>query len=88
MQERRNIPLNTKDPDVHAMAKEIAGRTGLSLTAVVREALTERLARERNSRARTIERVMAIAAEISSSPVLDARTPDEIIGYDQFGVPR
>jgi antitoxin VapB len=36
---------------------------------------------------RVIRRVMEIAQRIASLPVLDPRTPDEIIGYDEHGVP-
>ncbi len=36
---------------------------------------------------RALERVMEIAERISSLPVLDPRTPDEIIGYDEHGIP-
>jgi hypothetical protein len=30
---------------------------------------------------------MRIAQRIASHPVLDPRTPDEIIGYNEIGVP-
>ena len=33
-------------------------------------------------------RVHALIAKIHALPVLDSRTPDEIIGYDEFGLPR
>jgi antitoxin VapB len=35
-----------------------------------------------------VERLTAIARRVSAKPVLDARAPDEIIGYDDIGVPR
>lgn len=83
--------LNIKDPEAHAMAKELARRTGKSLTAVVKEALQERLRREPRS-AQEQERLKSyltrISAEIRALPVLDDRTADEIIGYDEHGVPR
>lgn len=31
--------------------------------------------------------LMRIAKEFRELPVLDARTPDEILGYDEFGLP-
>ena len=83
--------LNIKDPEAHAMAKELARRTGKSLTAVVKEALQERLRREPPSeaeRAMLLATLNRIARRIQSYPVLDSRTPDEIIGYDEIGVPR
>jgi antitoxin VapB len=83
--------LNIKDPEAHAMAKELSRRTGKSLTAVVKEALQERLRREppsESERERLLATMNRIARQIQSYPVLDSRTPDEIIGYDEIGVPR
>ena len=37
---------------------------------------------------RRVELILEHARVISSRPVLDARTPDEILGYDEFGIPR
>jgi antitoxin VapB len=34
------------------------------------------------------KKIDAICAKISALPVLDARTPDEILGYDEYGIPR
>jgi len=83
--------LNIKDAEAHALAAELARRTGHSLTQVVKEALRERLERERSSPRRTdrlVERAMELGRRISSRPVLDPRSPDEIIGYDDSGLPR
>jgi hypothetical protein len=35
-----------------------------------------------------LQRIRAIAARCSKRPVIDPRSADEIIGYDEFGVPR
>jgi hypothetical protein len=32
-------------------------------------------------------KVEAIQKEIAALPVLDSRTDDEILGYDEFGIP-
>jgi antitoxin VapB len=34
------------------------------------------------------KKVDAICAKISALPVLDSRTPEEILGYDEYGVPQ
>ena len=34
------------------------------------------------------KKIGAICAKIASLPVLDSRTPDEILGYDSIGVVR
>jgi hypothetical protein len=31
--------------------------------------------------------MMAISERFAGYPVLDRRSPDEIVGYDEFGVP-
>ena len=61
--------LNIKDAEAHALAAELARRTGHSLTQVVKEALRERLERERSSPRRTdrlVERAMELGRRISS----------------------
>jgi len=83
--------LTIKDPEAHAMAAELARRTGKSLTQVVKDALRERLNREKRPKAereRLLQLTRETSASITSMPMRDPRSPDEIIGYDEFGVPR
>ena len=82
--------LNIKDPEAHILASELARQTGNSLTQVVKDALREKLAREQTTKPdqlRLVSRILEIAHRAASRPVLDSRTPDEIIGYDEFGIP-
>lgn len=82
--------LNIKDPEVHDLAMELARRTKRSLTEAVKGSLRESIARQRSRQAdprRAVERVMRIARRIASRSVLDPRTPDEILGYNDFGLP-
>jgi hypothetical protein len=59
------------------------------LAQAVRTAVEERLEREERLRSRpSVEHVMAIARRYASRPVIDDRSPDEIIGYDERGLPR
>lgn len=84
------MALSIKDPEADRLARELAARTGETLTAAVVTALRERLDRERR-RKRALplrEELAAIRERVAALPVLDARTPDEIIGYDQHGLPR
>ena len=39
-------PLNIKDPEVYRLARQLADRTGESMTEAVRKSLRERLTRE------------------------------------------
>lgn len=84
------MALSIKHPEADKLARELARRTGETLTEAVVTALRERLRRE-EGRVRSHDLVRdleAIALRCSRLPVLDARTPDEILGYDRNGVPR
>ena len=81
--------LSIKDPEADRLARALSRRTGETLTQAVLTALRERLAREeqRADEDEMIEEVLEIARHFSSLPVLDSRSADEIIGYDEHGLP-
>ena len=82
-------PLNIKDPEVYRMARQLADRTGQSLTAAVRQALREKLEREmrRDADPLLIDKLREISDRCAAEPILDSRTDDEILGYDDRGLP-
>jgi antitoxin VapB len=84
------MALSIKDEKADRMARELARRTGESLTEAVRRALEERLKRvaPRKADKALIQRLTAIAKECASLPELDPRSAEEIIGYDESGLPR
>jgi len=85
---RKPTYLSIKNGEVHKIAAELAKLTGESLTAAVTLALQERLARER--RRRQTERMAARLMKIGSqfAALADTgRSPDEIFGYDDHGLP-
>jgi antitoxin VapB len=85
------MALSLKDAETDRLAREVAKLTGESLTEAVRKALAERLEREQRKRGRSkslAERLDEIALRCAALPDYDTRTPDEIIGYDEYGVPR
>jgi antitoxin VapB len=73
----------------HRLARESADRTGETLTQAVITALREGLERSRPAPDDDdlIDDVLRLAARFSRPRVLDARTADEIVGYDEHGVP-
>ena len=81
--------LNIKSDDVHRAAKRLARLTGESLTQAVARAIDERLEREKSRRGRAgvADRLRKIGRRAAARPVLDDRTPDDIIGYDDRGLP-
>lgn len=84
------MPLSIKDPITEQLARTLADRTGESLTVATRRALEERLRRigEPTRKLTLREDLAAIRQRASRLPILDARTADDIIGYDDDGLPR
>ena len=83
--------LIIKDRETYELTAELARRRGETLTQAVKTSVKERLARERAlepDASRLVERVMELGKRISLRPVLDPRTPEEIVGYDEIGIPR
>lgn len=83
------MALNIKNAEAHRLAQELAKETGESLTEAVRTALRARLEavrRDRKSDSAFVD-VERIQAFVASLPDFDARSPDEILGYDEFGLP-
>jgi antitoxin VapB len=85
------VALSIRDPETDRLARELAELTGESMTGAIRTALEERLAREQRRRRADIERrrkaIAAIVDQFAQLPVLDDRSPDEILGYDENGLP-
>lgn len=84
------MPLNIKSPEADRLAHELAKATGVSLTEAVTIALRERLATVRRHSKRDLlhAEVAKIQEFVASLPNLDSRTDEEILGYDEFGLPR
>ena len=81
--------LSIKDPATDRLARRLARLTGESITKTVKLALSERLAREERRRGKQIDRarIDEIVAGVAALPVVNARSPDELIGYDDAGLP-
>jgi antitoxin VapB len=83
------MPLSIKDPEADRLARELSKRTGQTITEAVTNALREQLAREERKvdDDTLVEDVLEIARHFSSLAVLDPRSDDEILGYDENGLP-
>ena len=82
------MALNIKSDEADRLARQLAAETGETLTEAVVNALRERLEREHARQGPSmVARLKSLAAEVAALPVSDARTPDEIINYDEVGLP-
>lgn len=84
------MALTITNPEADRLARELAATTGEELAEAVLNALRERLTREQERRQtpRLRDQLRAIRQRCAQLPVLDTRSPDEIVGYDDHGVPR
>jgi antitoxin VapB len=82
--------LNIRDPEVHELARQLAARTGESMTEAVRTALVERLQRTGGPSEAEIEhrrqRILELAAQFRRNKVDDPASDDEILGYNEHGM--
>jgi antitoxin VapB len=82
------MALSIKSDEADRLARALAAQTGESLTDAVVNSLRERLARLRVEHGATMaQRVRRIQDEVAAMPVLDDRAPDDILGYDDRGIP-
>ena len=83
------MALHIRDQEAERLARELAKRTGGTMTSVIAEALRESLAREKRKTGdieAMVEEAMAIGRHCASLPVLDNRTLEEML-YDEHGLP-
>ena len=84
------MALNIRNSVAETLAAEVAALTGETKTEAVAVALRERLARlqQRRGARRLADELDEIALHCAALPVLDDRSPDDILGYDAAGLPR
>jgi antitoxin VapB len=82
------MALSIKNPEADRLARDLANTTGESLTDAVVNALRERLERAQRQRSAGVaQRLRRLAAEVGEIPVIDLRHADDIVGYDEDGLP-
>jgi antitoxin VapB len=79
--------------DIETLAQVLAEKSGKTPSEIIRQALEARACDvgvdvKAVRHKPNFERMMEISDRFAAFPVMDDRTPEEIIGYDEFGVPR
>jgi len=83
------MALNIRNPEAERLTAELARLSGETKTDAVIHALRDRLDRvRREKRKRSLEdEVEEIVAQFKSLPVYDDRSAEELLGYDENGLP-
>jgi antitoxin VapB len=84
------MALSIKDPETERLARALSQLTGEDITTATRRAIEERLRRlgGQSRRAALLEDMVEIRRRWSEMRVTDERLADEILGYDEHGLPR
>lgn len=84
------MALNIKNEETYRLVRELAAETGETLTEAVTVAVRERLdSLHRNQpRQEVVRSIQAIQAFVRDLPDLDERSAEEILQYDDFGLPQ
>jgi antitoxin VapB len=83
--------ISIKNDEVERMARDAARRRGVSMTEALRQLLAEEEARVAAARqaevAAKLRKLHEIQARIAMLPDVSGMTDDEILGYDENGIP-
>jgi antitoxin VapB len=82
------MALNIRNRETEKLATDLAALTGETKTEAVTKALKDRLeqVKRRRRKRRLADRLDEIAKHCASLPVLDRRSPEEML-YDEYGLP-
>lgn len=82
------MALSIKDAEADRLARELARRSGETMTQAIITALRERLERVRAvGKPGLADEILEIGRQCAALPVKDPRSAEEILGYDENGLP-
>ena len=83
------MALNIRNPETEKLAESLAKLTGESKTEAVKIALRDRLQRvlRKRSGRRLADELDQLALHCANLPVLDNRSVEDILSYDDNGLP-
>ena len=82
------MAISIRNPEAVNLARGMAQERGVTITQIVTEALEEKRRRESSVHKESafIREIMDISGRCSRLKVLDSRSEDEILGYDEKGL--
>jgi antitoxin VapB len=83
------MPISIKNDQTERLARKLAELTGETLTEAIRGAVAEKYERLRQARSgRSLkDELNEIALRAARRPAVSQLTDDEILGYDDLGIP-
>lgn len=83
------MPISIKNPESEALIRRLAKLSGESITEAVHHAVEERVQRlERQVPDQALyDELTEIALRCARRPVVSNASEDEILGYDEWGIP-
>ena len=84
------MPITIKREETVRLARALKQQTGMPMARVIHEALVEslqRLGKVSIDRERRLAEMRVIARRVAQLPDRDHRPAEEIIGYDENGLP-
>lgn len=84
------MALIINDPETERLAHDLARLTGKNIATAMRRAVEEELRRvvAHSRKDILLEELAEIRRRWSAIPVIDGRTPEQILRYDERGLPR
>jgi antitoxin VapB len=84
------VALNIKNAETEKLVRELARRRGQGITEVLTDVLRREVEHERRKRRRSetndlLSRIQVVVDDVKKLKILDERTPDEILGYNEHG---
>jgi antitoxin VapB len=80
--------LYIKNPAAHRLARQLSKYKGVTLTDAVIGALEDQLNATKKPKSIDRKKIDALLEKMRALPIADSRSSDEILGYDEFGLPR
>ncbi|MFA6154917.1 type II toxin-antitoxin system VapB family antitoxin [Mesorhizobium sp.] len=84
------MPIIIKREETVRLARTLKQKTGMPMTRVIHAALEEHMKHLGNAgadRARQLAEMRSISRRIARLPERDPRSADDIVGYDENGLP-
>jgi antitoxin VapB len=82
------MAINIKNVEVELAVRKLAQQMGVDMTHAIGSAVSHELGRISPARSIRLSSMRAIANRVSELPIKDNRSEDEILGYDEAGLPR